>query len=118
MKKFIAAGLLSLFVSVNVYAGPDDITTGVGEVRPDITRWVIKMDKDLRFRKKWIVVWAKVDEALNVYDTKRVIFMDVADDPETPEDETLTEYTAVKAAVDNGNKDAKLKSATKIKLGL
>ncbi len=118
MKKLMVAGLLSLFVSVNVYAGPDDITTGVSETRPNITRWTIKMDKDLRFKRIWIVVWAMTDEELNVYKTKKVIFRDVADDPDTPEDETLTEYTAVKAAVDNGNKDAKLRSATIIKLGL
>ncbi len=122
MRRLIFGALISVFVlglSSLAHAQANDITTGVGEARPNITRWTIKADEELRFRKIWVVDWAKVDEDLNVYGTKRVVFEDILDDPGTTEvDETMLWYTDLKAAIDNGNKDAKLKVATKLKLGL
>ncbi len=96
-----------------------DIITGVDEVRADITNWKLSkvyFDVDNR---KCRIVYAKRDASNNIVDHNTTLFINQADDPETPEDETVTEFTQLVTKINNENDiQESIKSAVKFKLGI
>ncbi len=71
-----------------------DITSDVNEVVPDVTAWnldSVHMYKNTQVAK---VLYKKVDSNGDDTGLKRTfLFRNVADDPDTPEDETSTKFT-------------------------
>ncbi len=97
-----------------------DIDTGVDEVKPDVTKWAIRSVSFLVPTKTCKVVYNKLDGSGNVVEkAPAVIFRNIEDDPETPEDESLTEFTQLINVINNNN-DIKesITTAVKVKLGL
>jgi len=117
MKKLIL--ILTLILNTTlVYGATGDITKV--EVREDVASYKLDTVKFLVLTKTCEVIYRKVDSnGDSVGEEIKVIFMDVEDDPETPEDETSTDFTDLVQAI-NGNSNIKttIKNAVKNKLGL
>ncbi len=115
-------GLLSLvfagLFTVNVFAADGDITEA--EVKPDVAKWVIKSVAFHVPIATCKVVYNKVDAGGNVIErAPAVFFRNIADDPETPESEELTEFTDLVVFINNNsNIKQSIATAVKIKLGL
>ncbi len=101
MKKILLIFGLICLISTPVFAADGDITEA--EVKPDIAT---QRPHSITFypgRKICKVVYNKLDASGNIIE-KRVpadIIQNVDDDPETPEDETSTAYTALIANINN-----------------
>lgn len=64
------------------------------EVQPDVVSWQLDTVKLLAFTETAEITYRKVDaEGVGVGEEKTILFMNKVDDPETPEDETSTEFT-------------------------
>ncbi len=122
MKKTILTFLtfISIFaLTVNIFAADGDITQA--EVRPDVVKWSLKEARFLPQTKICEIMYIKKDSGDNVIQGTRekILFMDRVDNPETPEDETLTEFTDLITAINNGsNIKTTIKNAVKLKLGI
>jgi len=91
MKKLLLIGLI-LLLTVPCFAADGDIPQV--EVIPDTATWAIDTVKILRYTETAIITYRKVDSAGDpVGEEFDVIFMNVTDDPSTPQDETSTEFT-------------------------
>jgi hypothetical protein len=121
MKKlFLAVMVAGLFLTTNAFGGTGDITSGVDEVKPDVARWLMAGVQFNVTTKRCVVVYVKADSADNILDgTKSIVFQDVADDPGTPADETVTDFTDLVVAINAGsNIKQTITAAVKLKLGL
>lgn len=120
MKRFIFVLALSLFVSMEVYGAGGDITSGVDEARADVAKWTPESITILVLTKTCKVKYQKTDASGNhIAGTKQILFKDIVDNPNTPVDETSTEFTDLIIAINSGS-DIKntITAAVKIKLGL
>ncbi len=96
-----------------------DITTGVDEVREDVTNWKLKYVGFHVETKICKIIYNKKDALGNTVDNKTILFRNVVDDPDTPEDETSNEFNQLVAAINNNNNIKKtITAAVKIKLGI
>ena len=117
MKKLLLALGLILILTMSCYAVDGDINET--ENIPDVAAWKLDTVRFLVFTKTCIVRYRKVDASGNPISEVKVLFRDVDDDPETPEDETLTEFTDLVTAINNGsNIKNTIKNAVILKLGL
>lgn len=118
MKKLLLTGLILLLTIPCLAAGGDITKT---ENRPNVTTWKLDTVQFSVFTRMCIVVYAKgyTDGAFIVTGSKQILFRDVTDDPATPVDETLTEFTDLITAINNGsNIKTTIMNAVKIKLGI
>ena len=93
----------------------------IAEVEPDVASWHLKSVLFLLPTKTCKVVYTKHDSGGDIISgrTKTVLFRDVADDPNTPEDETDTSFTDLIAFLNAGsNLKARITTAVKVKLGI
>ena len=92
------------------------------EAKPDVAKWVLDTVRFLVFTKTCEVTYRKVDDAGEIVpgaSEEKIIFMDRPDNPETPTDESLTEFTDLVTAINNGsNIKNTITNAVKIKLGI
>lgn len=112
--------LASVFLIARVARAADgDIIKA--EIQPDGVKWMLDTDKDLRFTKTISVIYRKVDANEKPIGKEiKTLFRDVPDNPDTPEDETLTEYTDFKNFIETrvragDSRDTAIKKAVKIK---
>ena len=110
---FLIAGVASLG-----FCADGDVT--IAEVRPDVVAYQLDTVKFLVITQTCEVTYRKVDADGNpIGEEIKVIFQNVEDNPETPEDETLTEFTQLINAINNGkNIKTTIANGVKIKLGL
>ena len=94
-----------------------DIT--IAEVREDVSKWELETVLFIVSSRTCKVKYNKMDAGGNVVDNKTVLFRNIADDPETPEDESSSEFTQLVNLINN-NSDIKesITTAVKIKLGI
>lgn len=90
------------------------------EVKPDVAKWQLDTVRFLVQTKTCEVTYRKVDASDNIIEgEEKILFMDRVDDPDTPEDESLTDFTDLIAAINNGsNIKTTIKNAVKLKLGI
>lgn len=92
------------------------------EVKPDVAKWMIDTMRFLIATKTCEVTYRKVNDVDDIVPgagEEKVIFMDRPDNPKTPEDESLTEFTDLVTAINNGNNIKNtITNAVKIKLGI
>jgi hypothetical protein len=119
MKKllFIFGLILSLTVPCFAQDTSDIIQE---EIRPDVVKWEIDTVRFLVITKTCEVQYRKVDADGNVVgENITVIFKNEEDNPETPEDESLTEFTQLINLINNNNNiKNSITQAVKVKLGL
>lgn len=118
MKKILMLICLSLLFCGNAYCANGDIAQT--EVRPDVASWKLDTVTFRVFTKTCTVSYRKVDSNGNpVGLDKFVILQDIADDPGTPDDETMTEFTDLIASINAGNSiKSSVTNAVKAKLGI
>ena len=118
MKKIILALLLVTFLALPCFADDSNITKA--EVREDVASYVLDTVRFLIITQTCEVTYRKVDSnGDTVGEDVKVLFMNVADDPETPEDETNNEFTQLVNLINNeSNIKNSITKAVKIKLGL
>lgn len=115
MKIFIT--IMIIFMAGICYAADGDIDNV--EIVPDVAFWKLDTVKFQVFTKTCTVTYRKVDAGENYLNEFNVYFRDVDDNPETIEDETLTEFTDLVAAINNGsNIKNTIMQAVQIKLGI
>ncbi len=121
MKKLVCSligGVVLGFSSI-VMADPSDIDNV--EVRPDIAKWKIsKVIFKVPERQAW-VFYDKYDGSDNkiIGTEARVLFENIADDPETPADETDNQFNQLIQSINAGsNIKNTITNAVKTKLGL
>ena len=91
---------------------------------PDGAEWLLDTENKTWFTRTYTVIWRQVDSTGEPTGKEQVVrFQDVTDSPETPEDETQTDFTDVnnylKTRIIAGDSYVlALKKACKIKLGL
>ncbi len=109
---FLIAGIASIG-----FAADGDIDQV--EVKPDVVGWQIDTVRFLVITKTCEVTYRKVDSGGNALGEVKILFMNVEDNPDTPEDETSNEFTQLVNLINNGdNIKASITQAVKIKLGL
>ncbi len=113
----LTLGLIAVLVSP-VFSADGDFAQV--EVREDVATYALDTFKCTVFTRTCTVTYRKVDSTgAAVGEEISVSFRNVADDPDTVEDETLTDFTDLVAAINAGsNIRLTLGNATKIKLGL
>ena len=90
--KNLALILALLLLATPVFSAEDDITAV--EVIEDVARYEIDTIKILRYTETAIITWRKVDANGDpVGEEFDVTFTNVADNPETVEDETSTDFS-------------------------
>ncbi len=118
MKNIFISLLLLMVFSIACFALEGDISKT--EINPDVATWALDTVKFLVFTETCEVTYRKLDSEGNIAGaeiTER--FRNVQDNPETPEDETSTEFTQLIAAINNGNNiKTTIKNAVKTKLGI
>jgi len=117
MKKLLLTGLI-LLLTLPCFAADGDFNKA--EVKPDVVSYALDTVKFLVFTKTCEVTYRKLDASGDpVGDEIIVIFMNIEDNPDTPEDETSTEFTQLVTAINNGsNIKQTIANAVKIKLGI
>lgn len=118
MKKILFI-LLMLFFVKGVCA--EDIV--LTENRPNSTGWNVDAFFCSETQKYCTIIFRKGYTTGGVFvptgEIVRVKFVNTPDDPDTPEDETVTEFSQLIKAINNGsNIKTTLINATKIKLGI
>jgi len=110
--------LALILLATPLWAADGDILQT--EVRPDVVKWELDTVRFLVITRTCEVDYRKVDSNGDpVGAIKRIIFQNVADDPDTPEDETSNEFTQLVNLINNGsNIKASITQAVKIKLGI
>ena len=90
--KLTALILALLLLATPVFSAEDDIT--IEEVRADVSAFALDTIKILRFTETAVITWRKVDANGDpVGEEFDVTFTNVADNPETVEDETSTDFS-------------------------
>ena len=113
------AGLILACLMIASMAFADDGDIAQTEVISDVASWKLDTVKFLVVTKTCIVTYRKIDAGGNYINEFDVIFMDVTDNPETPEDETLTEFTQLIQLINNNsNIKQSVRQAVITKLGL
>jgi len=125
MKKLMFTLLsICLLMGTPVWAQEADNEIDQSIVIPDATKWVLDTEKRLWITKTYEVTWRQVDSTgTPTGEEQKVLFINVADDLGTPEDETQTDFTDVnnylKTRMLAGDSYIlALKKACKIKLGI
>ena len=122
MKRKLLIAALTCFIIAGIaglgFCADGDITKT--EVRPDTVKYALDTVKFLVFTETCEVTYRKLDASDEPTGEEVVItFMNIADDPETPEDETSTEFNQLVNFINNGsNIKTSITDAVKIKLGL
>lgn len=90
------------------------------EVKPDVVKWKLDTVRFLVQTKTCEVIYRKVDVSDNIVaGEEKILFIDRADNPDTPEDESSTDFTDLITAINNGsNIKTTIKNAVKLKLGI
>ena len=116
--KYLSLILALLLLATPVFADDGDISKV--EVKPDVATYALDTVKLLVFTQTCEVTYRKVDATgASVGDEITITFQNIADDPETVEDETKTEFTQLVNLINNGdNIKTSITNAVKIKLGL
>ena len=115
--KYLSLILALLLLATPVFADDGDIDKV--EVKPDVVAYKLDTVKFLIFTQTCEVTYRKVDASDNpIGEEINVIFMNIADNPETTEvDETSNEFTQLVNAINNGsNIKTTITNAVKIKL--
>lgn len=117
MKKLILMSGI-LLISTFLFAADGDIPQV--EVKPDVTVWELDTVKFLVKSKTCIVTYRKVDAGGNIAGKEfDVIFTNIPDDLETPQDETDNQFSQLITAINSGsNIKTTVTNAVKIKLGI
>ena len=90
--KYLSLILALLLLATPVFSAEDDIT--VEEIRADVSAFALDTIKILRFSSTAVITWRKVDANGDpVGEEFDVTFTNVADNPETVEDETSTDFS-------------------------
>ena len=118
MKKILLVVLFMLFMG---FASAQDIE--VNEPQPDITLWRLDVVRMLVFTKTCEVYYRKgyMDNGkfISSNQVQQILFMDTLDNPNTPEDETSTEFTQLIQLINSENNiKQSITKAVKIKLGI
>ena len=123
VKKII---LIMMLLSICSYAhAANDID--VTEVKVDVTKWrltdfichVETSECTVVYKKGYFTDPQDANTFVNLGETKRVRFIDVTDNPDTPEDETKTDFTDLIAFINSkSNIRTSLITATKTLLGI
>lgn len=118
MKKALLTIGLILALAVPCLAADGDITKV--EVKPDVASYALDTVKFLIFTQTCEVTYRKVDSnGISTGEEVTILFQNIEDDLETPEDETSTEFTDLIQAINNGsNIKTTVTNAVKTKLGL
>ena len=113
----LTLGLITL-LATHCFAADGDIDQA--EVRQDVATYAMDTVKFLVFTQTCEVTYRKVDaDGNSVGEEITVLFQNIEDDIDTPEDETSTEFTQLVQAINNGNNiKTTITNAVKIKLGL
>lgn len=95
----------------------------VNEPQPEITKWKLDTIRILVFTKTAEIWYRKGymqnEEFIGTNRGHQILFMDRIDNPETPEDESSTEFTDLIQAINAGNNVKQtITNAVKQKLGL
>ena len=115
MKKLIILTVAMLLMTTGGFAKDGDIPKV--EVKPDVANYVLDTMRILFITSTAEVTYRKVDSSGDpIGEEVRVIFMDVADDPDTVEDETSTDFTDFLS--DIGIKNKVIGDKSKVKLGI
>lgn len=116
--KRLAIGLILMLMVTPCFAADGEIDSV--EVKPDVVKYVLDTVRFLVITQTCEVTYRKVDaDGISVNEEIKVIFQNVADDPETEEDETNTEFTQLVNFINAGdNIKNSITNAVKIKLGL
>ena len=125
MKKILLALLIGLFLAgcaatvADVVEAADGDITKV-EVIPDTAKYVLDTVVLRAIDKSALVIYRKVDSDGNkAGDEVDVLFKNQEDNPDTPEDETSTEFTQLIALINNNsNIKTSITTAVKVKLGI
>ncbi len=90
------------------------------EVRPDVASWELDTVTFLVITKICEVTYRKVDsEGNTIGEQAKIYFRDIENNPETPEDESNTEFTQLINAINAGNNiKTTITNAVKTKLGI
>ncbi len=120
MKRLVLFIAMFMLLGSVAIADPSDITTGVAEVRPDVAKWRMKGVLFLLPTETCKVMYTKLDAAdVPTGQLRTVVFQNIPDDPDTPEDETVTEFAQLIALINNNsNIKTSITQAVKVKLGL
>jgi len=118
MKKTIISLILLASLVSPCFAADGNIAKV--EVKPDVATWALDTVKFLVFTQTCEVTYRKLDSEGNVLSGEKVIrFQNIADDPETEEDETSTEFSQIVQLINNNNNiKTSITTAVKSKLGL
>ena len=123
MRKLIVASILGALLGILIVNLCHASDIEVNEPQPAITKWKLDSVRFLVFTKTCEVWyrkgWMDGDTFIGTNQGHQIIFQDIIDNPETPEDETKTEFTQLINAINNGN-DIKqtITNAVKLKLGI
>ena len=108
--------LLFWAICISVFAS--DIS--VIEEVPDVSVWKLDTVRFLVFTETAEITYRKVDTDGKIAGNDvKILFRNEVDNPQTPEDETSTEFTQLIQAINSGdNIKQTITNAVKIKLGL
>lgn len=119
MRKMLLIVLILLSITAGkVFATDGNITNT--EVIPDVAFWSLDTVKFMICTKTCYIVYRKTDSDGNSTGKEiTVIFRNKEDDPDTPEDETTTEFTQLINAINNNNSlKTTISNAVKLKLDI
>ena len=118
MKKLLALTLGLILMTGIGYCADGEFDKA--EVIPDTAKYSLDTVRFLVFTKTCEVTFRGLDATDNpTGDEIKVIFMNIEDDPETPEDETSNEFSQLVNLINNNdNIKTSITTAVKIKLGL
>jgi len=120
LKDLFFMAIVITILTIAGFAFASDIEQA--EVRPDVSVWKLDTVRFLVFTKTAEITYRKgyIDgEFIGTGGEKTITFMDVADNPETPQDETSTEFTQLIQAINAGNNIKNtITNVVKVKLGL
>ena len=113
--------LVLMAMMFGLVAGASDIV--VDESQPTLTVWKLDTVRFLVFTKTCEVYYRKGymdgEDFVGVNQGRKILFMDKADNLETPENEEITEFTQLIQLINNENDiKASITKAVKIKLGI
>ena len=116
-RALLALGLIALLVSP-CFAAEGDIAKA--EVKPDVVSYALDTVRFLVFTQTCEVTYRKLDaDGNNLGDEVKIIFQNIADDPETEVVETKTEFNQLVNLINNeSNIKSSITKAVKIKLGM
>lgn len=114
--KTLSLILALLLLAVPVFSATDDIVQE--EIRPDVVKYALDTVRFLVFTQTCEVTYRKLDANGNsVGEEITILFQNVADDPETEEDETSNDFNRLVNLINSENNiKNSITTAVKIKL--